>query len=77
VLPELATKLPTSSVGRHLQVPQARRDEFNEAGLIAPDNQMLTLSKRAPIRPHRSTTATSPCSTRQRVGVPVHDLIAR
>ena len=44
VLPELATKLPhIERQGLNFKFRKLGADEFNEAGLVLPDNQMLTL----------------------------------
>lgn len=44
VLPELASKLPhMERQGVSFAFRKVAADEFNEAGLIAPDNQMITL----------------------------------
>jgi predicted lactoylglutathione lyase len=76
VLPELATKLPhIERQGVSFKFRKLGADEFNEAGLIAPDNQMLTLLEARTYSP--ASFDDSDFSRLGRVSewsVPVHDV---
>jgi hypothetical protein len=62
VLPELAAKLPhIERNGISFAFRKLGTDEFNEAGIVAPDNQMVTLLEARTYSPPSFEESDSPC----------------